>query len=93
MTRARAKKALALESEDHEGFGAAMMACQDRSGSCAYSGVCSFDWECFGPSSYIDADRHLEAVRQRLTGMNQAERKRLIAALGDFLPDAKIVHL
>ena len=93
MTRSRAMKAMALVSEDHEGFGEAMLSCQDASGSCVRTGICSYDWDCFGPNSCADTARHLDAVRQRLTGMSNADRKRLILALSDFLPDAKILHL
>ena len=92
MTPEEAQKTMALKSEDYAGFAQAMLSCQDRSGSCISTSICSHDWECFGPGSILDARRHLDAVSSRLTAMTVKERKQLIKALGRYLPEAKIIN-
>lgn len=41
------EKWLALDNENHDQFAAAMMLCQDQSGSCVRTGLCSHDGDCF----------------------------------------------
>lgn len=41
------EKWLALDNEDHDKFAAAMMLCQDPSGSCMRTGLCTWEGDCF----------------------------------------------
>jgi hypothetical protein len=40
------EKWLALDNENHDQFAAAMMLCQDPSGSCMRTGICTFEGDC-----------------------------------------------
>lgn len=41
------EKWLALDNENHDQFAAAMMLCQDPSGTCMRTGLCTYEGDCF----------------------------------------------
>lgn len=62
---------LALDNENHEQFGAAMALCEDGSGSCMRTGVCSYDGVCFlaGGEAERQAARKIEAMAHDTEGL------------------------
>ncbi len=65
------QKHLALDSQDHDKFAAAMMLCQNASGWCVHAGRCFYDGDCFRTdvSAYADAARSIRRLAEDETGL------------------------
>ena len=53
---------LAIDNQDHDKFAAAAMLCQDASGSCIRTGICTYEGDCFR-STYATYRQASKAVR------------------------------
>lgn len=62
---------LALDNENHDQFAAAMMLCEDASGSCVRTGFCSNDGDCFllGGEAARAAAKQIDKLAQGESGL------------------------
>lgn len=62
---------LALDNENHDQFAAAMLLCDDASGSCVRTGFCSRDGDCFlaGGEAQRAAAKKIEQLARAESGL------------------------